>query len=203
MGHIGFQSIKQLNIQSKSNIWSVPATDISVLPSINPDGFARAEEGKCSGTGWEVGHNNYHLYIYLVQTYLVHLYLVQISGENIWYKYLVQIYLVHISFASSLPDNMINCPGWSVQLWQSWHQPGSWFKSLSTIYAFNIIKKMSLLLRTAVGALMHQDFPTADDHRRFQTDYQYDPYEDRQTETRVCFFQIIICTWYRNGIFQN
>jgi len=32
---------------------------------------------------------------------------------------------------------------------------------------------------------INQDFPTADDHRRFQTDYQFDPYEDRQSETRA------------------
>jgi len=73
----------------------VDTTDISVLPSINPDGFARAEEGKCSGTGWEAGAHNF-------------------GRKDI-----------------------------------------------------------------------NQDFPTAKDHKRFQTDYQFDPYEDRQTETRA------------------
>jgi len=33
----------------------VDNTDISLLPSINPDGFDRAVEGKCSGTGKEAG----------------------------------------------------------------------------------------------------------------------------------------------------
>merc|ERR1712127_43802 len=33
----------------------VDTTDISLLPSLNPDGFSRAVEGKCSGTGKETG----------------------------------------------------------------------------------------------------------------------------------------------------
>ena len=49
---------------------------------------------------------------------------------------------------------------------------------------------------------MHQDFPTAEDHSRFQTDYQFDPYEDRQTETRVCFFQVLICTYQYKNVAQ-
>ena len=33
-------------------------TDISVLPSLNPDGFDRATEGECSGSGRKSGANN-------------------------------------------------------------------------------------------------------------------------------------------------
>ena len=33
-------------------------TDISILPSLNPDGYDRATEGECSGTGKKSGANN-------------------------------------------------------------------------------------------------------------------------------------------------
>ena len=56
-----------------------PATDISVLPSINPDGFARAEEGKCSGTGWEVGLD---LQFVLEEVYLEHVEVISFVKEK-------------------------------------------------------------------------------------------------------------------------
>ena len=34
------------------------ATDISLLPSLNPDGWERATEGACSGTGRNSGASN-------------------------------------------------------------------------------------------------------------------------------------------------
>ena len=36
----------------------VDATDISLLPSLNPDGWERATEGACSGTGRNSGASN-------------------------------------------------------------------------------------------------------------------------------------------------
>ena len=33
-------------------------TDISILPSLNPDGYDRATEGACSGSGKKSGANN-------------------------------------------------------------------------------------------------------------------------------------------------
>ena len=71
------------------------ATDISLLPTANPDGFERAVEGQCSGSGWESGSYN--------------------SGR-------------------------VN---------------------------------------------INQDFPTFADYQRFQQDYEYDPFEGRQEETKV------------------
>ena len=36
----------------------IDSTDISLLPSLNPDGFDRATEGECSGTGKSSGSTN-------------------------------------------------------------------------------------------------------------------------------------------------
>ena len=36
----------------------IDTTDISILPSVNPDGFDKAQEGECSGTGQVSGSTN-------------------------------------------------------------------------------------------------------------------------------------------------
>jgi len=73
----------------------IDTTDISLVPSINPDGFSRAAEGKCSGTGKDAG------------------------------------------------------------------------------------------MYSEGGVDLNRDFPTVEDHDRFQNDYNYDPYVGRQPETQA------------------
>ena len=51
-------SINNLIIQDRRITQLIDTTDISILPSINPDGFDRAQEGECSGSGKNSGSTN-------------------------------------------------------------------------------------------------------------------------------------------------
>lgn len=44
--------------RDRETTWLLDSTDITLIPTINPDGFDRAEEGQCTGENYEAGRFN-------------------------------------------------------------------------------------------------------------------------------------------------
>ena len=58
IGPLHFPHTNALCVQDPRITRLVDSTDISLLPSLNPDGWDRATEGECSGTGRVSGAAN-------------------------------------------------------------------------------------------------------------------------------------------------